>query len=442
MRLSCIVALASLICFGRELSATSCTVVPPCARVSSQSILFVGTALDDGVLSSPVEVATRDFRIQVDEPLAGLLPNEKVIVVTVAGSWLEKGRRYLIDAYMGQDKHFQLRDCGSSGEITERSTSEVLDYLRQRLHGKTKTTLIVRVTDQYTPVPDANVTVSNSDGSLVGRTGADGVVTFDEVKPAVYRVAATRAHYHADKDENPERQLNILPGTCASASVALRAEGVVTGLVRDFKGGPVTSLELELISVPSPRNGSNGGTLEGPFFEATTDSDGKFLFESVSPGAYLLGSNIIGLNTSRVPSTYYPGLRSKDSALPIEVRPGESVDHLLFALPDFGATREIQVCVLDEAGKPVPGADVGTDVGSAKSDSAGLAGNRLTDKTGCVQAGGYARIQYAIHATLSPLTGDFRQTRFSQWLVVPPAEEPVHLVLKLNNSIGYPRLIP
>ena len=44
--------------------------------------------------------------------------------------------------------------------------------------------------------------------------------------------------------------------------------------------------------------------------------------------------------------------RSRDGAIPIEVKLGADSENLLFTLPDFGPLRVIQMCVVDENAEP------------------------------------------------------------------------------------------
>lgn len=170
--------------------------------------------------------------------------------------------------------------------------------------------------------------------------------------------------------------------------------------------------------------------------EAKTNADGRFQFESVSPGRYLLGSNLIGLNTSSVPETYYPGQRTRNGAIPIEVKLGETVDNLFFTLPDFGGSREIRVCVVDENGKPVASAGISPAFDKTGGDFARLGKKLTTDETGCIQARGYTRVAYAMYAIIRPPEADIWQTRLSDSVVIDPGEEPVLKVLILKKPIG------
>jgi hypothetical protein len=434
VQLRILVGLAALACFKRDLLATSCSVPPPCARVRIDSVLFVGMVVDAGVVTDPKDESTRDIRFQVDEVFAGLSPGLKEVMVTTKGSWLEKGHSYLIDAARGDDNHLYPTICGTSGEVTDESIAEVLDYLRQRVQGKAKTSLAVSVTDQYKPVPDVDVTITTSGGSLTRRTGADGIAIFDPIKSAKYRVVAAREHYRTDTDSHTDEEVDVLVGTCATALVALQAEAAVGGFVRDAKGAPVASFPLELIS--APENSAKRLSLSEPFFEVKTSTDGRFLFESVSPGRYFLGSNVEGLNTSPVPPTYYPGQRTRDGAVPIDVKLGETVDNLLFTLPDFGGPREIQVCVVDENGKPVPSAGIASKFDETGGDFASLGEKLTTNETGCIKARGYTRVAYAINAIVRPPGDDIWQIRLSDSFVINPGEEPVHQVLVLQKAIS------
>ena len=434
MRLRILFSVAAITWFHPNLLATSCSFPPPCARVHVGSVLLVGTVIDAGVATETKDGYRREVHLQVNEIFAGLPTNTEEVVVTTDGSWLARGHSYLIDAAIGNDNHLSPSTCGTSGEVTDESIADVLDYLRRRVHGKVKTSLTVRVTDQYKPVPDVDVTLGGPEGNLRSRTGADGVATFNEIKPAKYRLTASRAHYHADTSSRSDDEVDVLAGTCPSSWVALQAEAAVSGLIRDAKGAPVAALEVELVT--SPEDPSEKLSLNKPFFLATTKADGRFLFESVSPGRYLLGSNIIGQNTSSVPETYYPGQRTRNGAIPIEVKLGETADNLFFTLPDFGGSREIRVCVVDENSKPVASAGISSAFDKTGGDFARLGAKLTTDATGCIKAQGYTRVAYAMYAIIRQPEADIWQMRLSDSVVIDPGEEPALKVLILKKPIG------
>ncbi len=426
-------------CFQRQLPATSCMHVPLCARIRLGSVLFIGTVLDPGFPAEAKPGATQNVRFQVDEIFEGLPAATREAVVTAEGPWFLKGHSYLMDTGRGTDGHLHSTICGTSSDLTSPDIEETLDFLRKRANGKTETSLSVRVTGSGQPLPDADVTIAASAGRLTTRTGADGIAMFSGIKPVRYAVQATREHYHPDTESYySDSEVDVVAGTCPSAMVALRADSAVGGRVVNSKGEPVKLLELELVT--APENPSEELSLHKPSFEATTDAEGAFVFDAVSPGRYLLGSNIIDQNSSLVPATFYPGQRTREGAYPIEVKLGERIENVIFTLPDFGSLREIQLCVIDEKGKSVTGASLDTeDFEHTGGNFAGLVQNLITDQTGCVTTRGYSKVAYPLSANLRPADGSFWGTRFSDNLVIEPGEEPVHRVLVLDQTIDPPK---
>jgi len=418
-------------CFQRQLLATSCSVLPPCSSIRPGSIFFVGTVLSSEPVGSPKDQQSYDVHFQVDESFMGISPTTKEVVVTAEGSWLEKGHSYLIEAGEGHDKHLYPKTCGDSGEVTDSDIAPVVKYLRKRAKGKVGTSLTVDVKDRYKPVPDVDVKVDGPSGTLNGRTGADGFVEFKGVKPGEYHATATRGHYRADPESRFRPDVEVVAGSCAGVTIAVKPDSAVGGLVLDVTDVPVPLLPLELVS--APEGPTEAISLNSPLFETKTDSDGHFQFESVSPGRYLLGSNIIGLATSSIPPAFYPGSATRGGAASIEVRLGETVDKLLFTLPDLGRPRDIQICVVDLDGKAMPGVNIAS--GFDLKNGTKLAGNLTTDGTGCVTPRGYTRAGYSIHAILRPPGADLLHIRISDETLIEPGEQAVHRVLVLKPPL-------
>ena len=398
-------------------------------------MFITGTVLDGGVSENSGANPVHSFRVQVDEAFVGLPGNTKQVVVATEGSWLQKGHSYLFDAVWGNDGRLYPVMCGATEETKEEDAVKFLEYLRQRANGKTKTWLSVDVRDHYQPVEGVEVRVDGPGGSLKTRTTANGAATFEDIKPGKYRVSASGTHYRIEKDSGFNQEVSVVAGACASSYVSVVADAEVSGLMRDAQGAPVASLELELVT--APENPTAEISLNRPFFHATTGEDGRFLFAGVSPGRYLLGSNIIGLHSSTVPPTFYPGQRSWNGAVPIEVKLGETAGNLVFVLPDFGGFRDIRVCVIDEKGAPVPSASVGP--ARKRDDTARLGEKLTTDETGCVTARGYIGVEYAVKAFFRPAGGGIRETHFSESVVIPAGDQPVVKVLKLGKPLGWPK---
>jgi hypothetical protein len=394
-------------------------------------VLFTGVVAYVGDPQGNGDEATREVEVEVKEVFTGLPVGTKEVTVVSLGDWLQIGRTYLFDVRRDDGKPVYYPNiCGYSGDVFDEDVAEFIEYLRHRGAGKVKTNLTVNVVDNLRPVPDALVMVTGPAGALKGRTGSDGRALFNDMKPAKYHASAARDRYHADPKATFNADVNLIAGACASSQVGLQSMSVVRGLVRDARGNPVADLELDLeVARADPEE----HFLPGPFFQTKTDSEGRFTFESVSPARYLLGSNTLELNSSRLPAVYYPGKRTRIGAMPIEVKLGANVEDLIFNLPDFGASREISVCVVDEKGAPVAGAVIGTGSTNWREDFARLGEKLMTDGTGCIAAVGLTKAAYPVTATRGPLR-DLRKLRFSDSVVIEPGEKPVQQILRLRPS--------
>jgi hypothetical protein len=428
-----LVIFAAITFLQRDLLATSCGVPPPCARVRPNGVFFVGVVLDAGVAET--DQSPRNIRFKVEEVFTGLSTSTKEAVVFAPSSWLIKGRRYLIDSNKEDDGRLSPAICGGSGEVTEPEIAPVLDFLRQRAQGKTKTTLAVNIVNEYRPLHDVDVTVTGPEGILRSRTDKDGLAAFSDIKPGLYHVSAASEHYRVDPDSSFGQTIAVAAGTCASSQLELLSDGRVSGRVLDAKGAPVSQLKLDLVTAPD--DASEELSLIKPFFETETDVNGHFTFESVVPGRYFLGSNNLGINSSTVPPTFYPGRRNRSGAIPVQLNLGDTAENLLFTLPDFGAYREIHLCVVNENGKSVAGAKISTDrLPKDSDDFASLGGNEITNQTGCVMASGYSKVAYFVNAHFRPEGGDIWQSQSSDSLLIEPGEDPVRRILVLRKPLG------
>ena len=386
--------------------------------------------MDSGATAGTNGPYWRDARFRIEEPLVGLSPDTKETVVSVPGAGLEKGQRYLVDAGKADDGRLFLKICGASGTVTSADTAEALEYLRMRALGKATTFVKVKVfRDRNVPMIGVDVSISGPSGTLSARTDTTGVAVFNGLEQGHYRASAASAHYHYTSTPRPvlTRDVDVLEGTCRSARIDLQSESSVSGVVWEAPGTPAAFLDLELVS---PLHSFPDA------YSTRTDKDGKFLFTSVSPGQYLLGSNIIGIRSSTIPPTYYPGVANRDEAARLEVSAPDSVlDGLVFTLPDLGGKRDIEICVVDEHGVPVSSATLITPFKIKGKSLARLGHQPVTDKDGCVREQAYAKASYEVEAMLRSPDG----TRFSESFVVVQGKDSVHHVLTLGKLITNPK---
>lgn len=126
----------------------------------------------------------------------------------------------------------------------------------------------------------------------------------------------------------------------------------VSGLLRDLMGYPLRAVRLELALARE-----DGTVAWGQ--QAVTGKDGSFSFVQVPAGNYLLGLNVFPwMNPDApFPRTFYPGVRTRQQAVPITLGEGKSLDIGQFRVPFKVTNRRVTAQVVWSDGKPEPDAE-------------------------------------------------------------------------------------
>jgi len=430
-------AATAIAAFPAMLHATSCSVPPPCARVTPGAVVFIGLVIDADPEVDRKDAKFRPALVQVKEAFQGLPPRTEEVRVFTQGSWLKRGGTYLVDAYKRDDGILEPAICGSTAEVESSYVRDLVEYLRLRQAGKAKTSVGVLVRDAFKALPDVEVTIAGPKRSFTAKTDHNGSAYFESVEPGQYRARVSREYYHLDPKRDNESSVEVVYGGCPSVFITMQAEGGVSGLVRDEQGTPVSSLPLELLGIEDQfaSKFSSGG-----WFQSKTDDKGNFRFESVSPGRYYLGTNLLEYSkTAPIPRIFYPGRRDPTGAIPVEVKLGESLDNLVFSIPYFGKPREIRLLVVDEAGHPVEGASLKNKNGQKDWDIGVLAVEPRTDEKGTLVASGFEGVHYMVGASLPGK--EIWDLKSSDYLDVLPGRGSVRLVLILKNVFNRPSAV-
>jgi hypothetical protein len=130
-----------------------------------------------------------------------------------------------------------------------------------------------------------------------------------------------------DAPHAADGELEVSRGACWNLTFALPAktDGVVSGHIGSPDGKPfVVHPWVQLVSMDD----------EG-FRSAYVDANGDFEVKGVKPGRYLVGVGIkAGTGGRDVQSPiYYPGVRTKEQASIVDLRPAEKRTHIDFELP-------------------------------------------------------------------------------------------------------------
>jgi hypothetical protein len=164
-----------------------------------------------------------------------------------------------------------------------------------------------------------------ADGSeYTALTNADGHFEFPPLPEGTYHVTANTT----DGLWTEDGDTRVHPHGCSSIGFELNRDGVVSGHIRATDGSPAKKAQVEA-QVPSSQNRRDWET-----HSVMSDENGYFEFRGLRPNRYLIGVGISAEDGSpewknRV---YYPGVRSKDRAVILELGKAEKHNNINFQL--------------------------------------------------------------------------------------------------------------
>ena len=212
--------------------------------------------------------------------------------------------------------------------------------------------IVVR-TGTNEPIAGARVTLSRSDtvepSSATVTTDPGGIFVFRDVPSDSYRLEATRDGYV--KQEYGQRTFNapgvrvrVNPGQIVKdLAFFLIPSGSVDGRILDSSGNPAVGIPVELLRKTYNEQGQRILELSG---STLTNDRGEYRLFWVTPGRYYVNAGSangsIGLSTTSGNSSnevgdkyepaYYPGVSDVSQAAIVEVRPGDQISAIDFAV--------------------------------------------------------------------------------------------------------------
>lgn len=374
--LVCAVAVFAAAFYPDVAAACSCVPSPvPCGSLKGSTV-FVGTVLSRSEASvegpGPEARAGYAFEFAVGEAIAGITdPNVTVQTDTstaACGYPFEVGETYLVYANRVSAGRYSASLCSRTRPLADASDDLVL--LRQVAKGETGSRVFGGVVRQVLQVngrfsdsdtlggqPGIAVVASRGDFSVETTTDADGRFVFEDLAPGRYHIEPRWPR--GIKSMFPVREL-VTVGPCGAGDIFFFAatDAPLGGTVLGIDGAPVGKGVAVTIVKMDPAD-LRGARARERSTRAYTDERGRYEFDGLPSGQYLVGVNVLDppSPSSPYPATYHPGGSDMARAVPVEVLGGQQLRIDLRLAPRL-QTRRISGVVVDEHDAPVAKAHV------------------------------------------------------------------------------------
>jgi hypothetical protein len=315
----------------------SCVYLGPlCQTWRNNAAIFDGTVRSieridrlENLSGTPEKVGHRLVTLDVHESWLGAVGERTTLIlwggygVSRSNSFsMEIGKRYLIFAH--RDEHGELAVSGCSGSREYSSSSEELAFLRSlrtpgqggRIFGE-----VVLFDRNTRGTPGGRVPVKAT--VRIGGPEFNKVISTEKT----FEVTGLKPGSYVVEVEGPrhlEREAPVLVDlpdahACYDASFYFNHRTSISGRLLDAAGKPLGRRQVEA---------ADAATWQvDPLSPITayTDDSGRFEFDGLQPGAYVIGVNLRDNPSKSAPEArvLYP---SGSAPLPVQVGPGEQVE--------------------------------------------------------------------------------------------------------------------
>lgn len=435
-------------------SCSPAAYAPACEKLSRSEVVFLGTVLaPEPDPTHPGATSTRVYRFRVDAAYKGLPVDTAEVTVnpdnfTSCRTRYLTGRQYLIFAHPVA-RTGQLMSGACAGSKLADYAKEDIQFLEAYRHGQAGNFVYGRVLqwltdigrpmrDKDAPVAGASVVLMNSAGTRTQTTTATGDFRFDGVPPGSYTLSAQLSPYIANP---PALSIDVPDVGCVERFPVLEARAGLSGSLVNEAGKPAQKMAVELLR----RNGAGEWQTTAQSWTRTDDA-GRFTFEGLPDGEYLLGYAIWGDRPSiysPYPTTYYPGVSDRASASVIHLSPLQTIGNLRIPLSQPHTPRSIRVEVLWPDGHP-PEAHLlqlfgGPDL--LKNEGISFPNRPAAPHNGIIEVIGYAERAYDLSVRFwvddlgGPVPHDKQRIARSEVVHLPPGKAPALVKLVLTRTL-------
>jgi Carboxypeptidase regulatory-like domain len=286
---------------------------------------------------TPAENDEKEIQIIPEEVFHGN-PARPLTVITSQGTCLPKlevGDRWLFFLRQEKDKPIVL-DYYGNDSIPVGDAQEQIETLRRLKNignfGIVRGTVMQGRSFDGKTVPNAHVVARReSDGAqFVTSSDADGRYEFEPLAPGEYKITVDPVGSYRPDDAGA----HVSGGACWNVTLSRSPHGRIGGHVRHADGSPVPNIGVVIM-----------GADNSWFIKHPADAHGYFSFDSLEPGQYVIGIDLLGGSTSAfgsgagpawVPPTasvYYGGATDRSGALVITLAADEKRDDFDFIAP-------------------------------------------------------------------------------------------------------------
>lgn len=428
--------------FANDAAACSCRFggEPVCQEYSRTDIVFAGTVAG----SANITINEGDYKYEqrlVRFEVAEMFRGEQMAKAEIITGWgggdcgynFKNGESYLVYARINkQDKRLYTSACTRTQPISQ--AAEDLAYIRNLPYMDTTAAIFGKITRLtykekdgqavFLPVGSVNLIIEGESLRNETRTDEQGGYRVTGLAPGAYKVKLKIPDGLTSNGMRGgaliEMKTEVVERGCQEVDFDFVSDTRVSGRVLDAIGRPMAGLSLQMRGAPSDLRNIN------TFLSAKTNAEGRFEFETVPPGDYLLGFRILGTSGSEMPypRTYYPGVAFKPQAGVISVKEGELRSDIEFQLPPPLPEFSVKGFVVWSDGRHAPGVTIYMSL-LEEGETSGTK-TLQADERGHFTFKVYEGLEYRVSAYNA--TGAATQ---SEWVETPQTADakPIKLVL-------------
>lgn len=373
MRALFLVSVLSVILFSpsyytiNALSGLSCPInsprFSPCYIYGQADVIFIGTAVEvtkvDWEAGQPVYWNPHKkviARFKIEEAFKGIQGNEVTFEMVDCPYYFKEGERYLV--YSNRKPDGKLFQNNNSPTLPFSEAREDIEYIRGlegtksvgKIHGG-----IIRNSNSFKPwtlirdyknkpeepLSGIKVVIENSEQKFETKTNEEGRFEFDNIPAGNYQVRTTIPSYFGVLGI---REIKVSGQGCFPIFISIIPRGEISGRILNADGLPLSGVRVyvftaEGVTEEMIENLNKQQLQAGDLRSLDTDEDGRYRFQTLSKGNYIIAVNLIPdrreskAGSKQYPRTFYPSVPNLSQVKVISLAEGEAKQNLDIKLP-------------------------------------------------------------------------------------------------------------